>query len=145
MSSRAPIKVFVDSDVVISSLISTSGAAYGLLHDTEQVELYVSNMSSSELVKVVVRPHLKLDGLLHLISTRLHTVNISQSGEIVRRQFAKYVNVIDDAHIVAGAKEARVAFLISYNIRDFGAEKLRQDFQIILLTPGMFLQYLRSL
>jgi predicted nucleic acid-binding protein len=143
--ARTSIRVFVDSDVVISSLISTLGAAYTLVHDTEEVNLNISNFSAMELEKVVNRLHLDSEKLQTIISTRFATVTISQSYKKVQEQFAPYVRDIDDAHIVARAKEAKVTFLVSYNIRHFEAEKLRQDFQIILLTPGLFLQYLRSL
>ena len=139
------IRVFVDSDVVISSLISTSGAAYTLLHDTEEVQLHISNFSALELEKVVNRLQLDPEKLQTVISTRFAIVTVSQSYKKVREQFAAYVRDIDDAHIVAGAKKAKVMFLVSYNIRHFESEKLRQDFQIILLTPGRFLQYLRIL
>jgi putative PIN family toxin of toxin-antitoxin system len=144
MNSRSPIRVFVDSDVIISSLISKTGAAYSLLNDIKQVEFYVSNLSIAELEKVVIRPHLKIEGLHHLIDSRLRTINISSSLKMVKKEYADYVSDENDAHIVAGAKEAQANFLVSYNVRHFKPEKLRQDFQIILLTPGMFLQYLRS-
>jgi len=143
--ARTSIRVFVDSDVVISSLISTLGAAYTLVHDTEEVNLNISNFSTLELEKVVNRLHLDSEKLQTIISPRFATVTVSQSYKKVQEQFATYVRDIDDAHIVAGAKEAKATFLVSYNIRHFEAEKLRQDFQIILLTPGLFLQYLRSL
>lgn len=139
------IRVFVDSDVVISSLISKSGAAYMLLHNTEGVELYLSNFSTLELEKVVDRLQLDLKKLQKVIDARFTTTKISQSYGTVQEKFARYVKDVDDAHIIAGAKEARVAFLVTYNIRHFESEKLRQNFQIILLTPGLFLQYLRSL
>ncbi|HUC95678.1 MAG TPA: PIN domain-containing protein [Candidatus Saccharimonadia bacterium] len=140
-----PIRVFVDSDVIISSLISKSGAAFTLLHNTNQIELYISNFSSLELQRVAERLNIKLDVLNTVIDTRLKSVKIDLPYESVQHKFADYVRDPHDAHIVAGAKEAKAAFLVSYNIRHFNAEKLRQDFQIILLTPGLFLQYLRSL
>lgn len=139
------IRVFVDSDVVISSLLSISGAAYTLLHDTKKVELYVSNFSTLELKKVADRLQLDRGKLQKVISTCFDTVKINQTHEKVQGRFAPYVRDIDDAHIVAGAKAAKVRFLVSYNIRHFESEKLNRDFKIILLTPGLFLQYLRSL
>ncbi len=145
MATDRPIRVFVDSDVIISSLISRSGAAFTLISHTEQVKLYISNYSVSELNKVVDRLHLQQEELHNIIKTRLTAVKIDQTYKKVQLQFADYVRDSDDAHVVAGAKEARVSFLVSYNVRHFNTEKLRQDLQIILLTPGLFLQYLRSL
>jgi predicted nucleic acid-binding protein len=146
MSRRVlPIRVFVDSDVIISSLISLSGAAFLLLNKTKDVELYLSNFSVTELERVTKRLDIKSEKLNSLIETRISCIEIEQSYEAVQKQFAEYVRDTHDAHVVAGAKHVEAAFLISYNIRHFEAEKLRRDFQLILLTPGTFLQYLRSL
>lgn len=145
MANPKPLRVFVDSDVIISSLISTSGAAFTLLHDTKGIELYVSNFSISELEKVVSRLHLESNRLHETISAYFATVEICLPYEEIQLQFAEYTRDTDDTHIVAGTKESKATFLISYNIRHFEAEKLTQDFQITLLTPGLFLQYLRSL
>ena len=145
MTVARPILVFVDSDVIISSLISKSGAAYALLHNTKQIELYVSNFSILELEQVSKRLGIEVELLNIVIAKRLNSVKVDSSYAKVQREFADYVRDPHDAHIVAGAKEAKAAFLVSYNIRHFVPEKLREDFQLILLTPGLFLQYLRSL
>jgi len=145
MTTIRPIRVFVDSDVIISSLISNLGASYALLNTIQQTECYVSNFSIKELEEVVARLKLDRDMLDKVIDTKLITVEINQTYKKVKAEYADYVQDPDDAHIVAGAKEAKATFLLSYNVRHFNAEKLRQDFQIVLLTPGLFLQYLRSL
>ena len=145
MTVARPILVFVDSDVIISSLISKSGAAYTLLHNTKQIELYVSNFSILELEQVSKRLGIEVELLNIVIAKRLNSVKVDASYAKVQREFADYVRDPHDAHIVAGANEAKAAFLVSYNIRHFVPEKLREDFQLILLTPGLFLQYLRSL
>ena len=145
MANLPAIRVFIDSDVIISSLISNLGAAYALLHHKQGLELYISNLSVIELEKVARRLHLDIEDLHKLINNYLAPINIYQSLDVVKQRYARYVHDIDDAHIVAGAKEAKATFIVSYNIRDFKAERLNQDFQIVLLTPGLFLQYLRSL
>lgn len=139
------IRVFVDSDVIISSLISQSGAAFALLYFEEQADLYISNFSVSELNKVVNRLHLDRESLKDVIDSQFTTVTISLGDKLVKTQFAGYVRDPDDAHVVAGAKEANASFLVSYNIRDFDTEKIREDLHITLMTPGLFMQYLRSL
>lgn len=75
------MKVFTDSDVIISSLISSSGASHLLLESAESTKFFVSNISTKELKKV---------------------------------------------------------------IRHFKVDKILKDFNIIVTTPGKFLQYLRS-
>jgi len=145
MATVRPIRVFVDTDVIISSLISDTGAAFALINSINEVELYISNFSVLELNKVVDRLHLQTTTLQQAINKRLNTVEIRQAYEKVQIEFADYVSDQDDSHIVAGAKAAKAFFLVSYNVRHFNAEKIKKDYDIVLLTPGMFLQYLRSL
>lgn len=145
MPSTKPIRVFVDSDVVVSSFISATGAAFLLLNDTKDIELYVSNFSAIELSRVTERLNIESGKLDSVLITQLERVEIALTYEQVKQQFAQYVLDPDDAHIVAGAKESKAVFLVTYNIRHFDAEKLKQHFQLIVLTPGLFLQYLRSL
>ncbi len=145
MKESVPIRVFVDSDVIISSLLSSSGAAFMLLNNIDNVELCLSNFSITELERVAAKLHIKSAKLNNLVNTRLSVVEVGESYQAVQKQFANYVLDTHDAHIVAGAKQARATFLVSYNIRHFQAEKLKTDFRIILMTPGTFLQYLRSL
>lgn len=48
------IKVFLDSDVIISSLISQKGAAYFLIQEKINLKLIISNISQKELFRVAV-------------------------------------------------------------------------------------------
>src|SRR3989344_1793362 len=139
------LKVFVDSDVVISSLISSTGAAFLLLNQTDDIELYISNISMSELERVMERLSLDASNLKKLAKKRFTIFQLGKTVAEVKKQFSDYVLDIDDAHIVAGAVRAKVQFLISYNTKHFKSDKLREDFNIILSTPANFLQYLRSL
>ena len=70
---------------------------------------------------------------------------MSHTIEEVKNEYKEYVSDIHDAHIVSGAKEAKVRFLISYNLKDYNLEKIKQDLNILVMSPGQFIQYLRSL
>lgn len=139
------LKVFVNSDVIISSLLSSSGAAHFLLHNTDAVKPCISNLSLQEMRIVVER--LAIDGkkLASLLEGNIEIVQLQYTLETVKSAFGKYVLDENDAHIVAGAKEAKAKFLVSYNTKDFKVEKIKQDFTVILITPGYLLQYLRSI
>ena len=139
-----PLKVFVDSDVIISSLISSTGAAYLLLNQ-EKLDLAISSISLEELKIVVERLDISKDKLNALIKRRFKIVSLNDSLKKIKLEHKDYVSDINDAHIVAGAREGKVKFLISYNTKHFKAEKLKEDFNIILATPAKLLQYLRSL
>ncbi|MBF8249601.1 MAG: PINc protein [Candidatus Levybacteria bacterium] len=138
------MEIFVDSDVIISSLISKSGAAYMLLR-TEAVVPIISSTSQKEIEIVQDRLQINEDGFKELLQKRLKVISLPTSIGKIKEIFKKYVLDINDTHIISGAKEAKVRFLITYNLKDFKIERIREDFNIIVLTPGQILQYLRSL
>lgn len=133
--------VFVDSDVVISSLISRNGAAHLLMHDT-QITRYVSDVSYAEFKHVAEVLHLSKNDLKKLVQTQCRIVSIRESK---RKNMMEYTRDKNDAHIVLGAKQSKAKFLVTYNTKHFRTEKIREDLGIILLTPAFLLQYLRSL
>src|SRR3989338_4159656 len=133
--------VFVDSDVVISSLISEKGAAYFTLH-RKDINPCISSVQITELNEVIDRLRLDRSKFNSLAIDQLETVALNQSIKEIKLYFKEYVIDEDDAHIVAGAKKAKVSFLVYYNIRHFKVEKIKRDFNILIKTPGGLLQYL---
>ena len=139
------MRVFVDSDVIISSLLSESGAAYLLINKNyKDLNLFVSNLSCQELKIVAKRLKIKKKKLENLVKKRFKTVRLKESGEGLKTKYGRYTTDPDDSHIVAGAKKARAKFLLTYNHKHFKTNKIKKDFDFILLTPSNFLQYLRS-
>lgn len=137
------IRVFVDSDVIISSLISRTGAAYLLMHDIRIVR-FVSDISFSELKRVAVKLHILEKELVSLIRLQCKEVWVGDKGKALK-QMADYTRDTGDAHIVLGAKRAKVKFLVTYNMKHYRKEKIQEDLRIIVLPPAFLLQYLRSL
>ena len=135
------MRIFVDSDVGISSLLSKNGAAYLLLHHS-RITPVISNISVKELKIVVKRLDIKEGSLDNLLQKKFKIIKLKRTIKV--RDFIGCVKDVNDAHIIAGAKAAKVNFLITYNIKHFEVEKIKRDFQIILMSPGNFLQYLRS-
>lgn len=114
-----PIKAFLDSDVIISSLLSSTGAAH-LLVNKKSVVKYISNLSVKEIKIVAKRLGIKTAAVNRLI---------------------KGLKII----LVAGAVASEARFLLSYNLKHFKIEKIKRDFNILVYRPAQFLQYLRSL
>jgi predicted nucleic acid-binding protein len=137
------LKIFVDSDVVISSLISSSGAAHLLLNQ-ENLQLTISNLSLKEIKEVAKRLNIAGERVDQLI-TKLKIVKMSQSLPQIKKEYTNFVYDQDDAHIIAAAVLSKAKYLISYNQKDFNSNQIKMHFDIILMTPGQFLQYLRSL
>jgi predicted nucleic acid-binding protein len=126
------MKIFIDSDVVISSLISQKGAAYQLLNLDTMVTKVVSAVSLKELT---------------VVTNRLGIERVLPKFEICKikniEKYSEYSLDANDAHIIAGADQSNSRFLITYNLRHYKIDKIKRDFEIIIMIPGIFLQYLR--
>lgn len=139
------MKIFLDSDVVISALISSNGASFYLIKiiNEKNIQGYISDISKVEIEKVIKRMNLSLN----LFKDQLKYLKISKlllNLEDYPKKYKKYVNDPFDGHIVAGCKYSKSKFLITYNQKDYNQEQIKRDFDIIVMTPGKFLQYLRS-
>ncbi len=137
-------RIFLDSDVVISSLISEKGAAY-LLINTPSLRLFISNISKKELQDVTKRLQINQRSLRETIKTNVETTYINVAVTSLKTQYKNYVTDPDDAHIIAGADKSQAKFLVTYNLKHYHIDKIKQDLNIIVLTPANLLQYLRSL
>lgn len=138
-----PIRVFVDSDVIISSLLSRTGAAYLLMYDT-RITRYVTDVSFVELKRVAGVLHISEKELVNLVRSQCKEVRIADKRDALKRM-TEFIRDMGDAHIVLGAKLAKTKFLVTYNMKHYRTEKIRDDLGIIVLTPAFLLQYLRSL
>lgn len=136
--------IYVDSDVVISSLLSSNGATYLLLHQSN-LSLFVSSVQKKELLLVCQRLTIKEKNLNNLFNHELKIIPLKEPIGVTKKKYNKYVRDSNDSHIVAAAHKAGVRFLITYNLKHFVIDAIKQDFGIQILTPGLFLQYLRSL
>lgn len=128
---------FVDTDVVISSLISQKGAAF-LLLENKMADFMVSNVSEEEILEVAKRLKISLEKTKLLIK-KLRRVEIKDQTDCER-----YVSDPGDTHIIAGARNSNAKFLITYNSKHCKIDKIKQDLGITVLSPAMFLQWLRS-
>lgn len=137
-----PHKIFLDSDVVISALLSHQGAAHLLIYKTN-VQKWISNFSQKE-IKIVAK-RLSISGeKLRQAFKLLSVVALNDDLDKIKEKFENFVNDSNDSHVVAGAAAAKVNYLITYNLKHFRMDKIKSDFGTVVMTPGIFLQYLRS-
>ena len=134
---------FVDSDVVISSLLSVTGAAYTLIQDPK-LKPTISSISVSELQIVANRLGIKATELETLIASQFSVVKIGKNLSTIKDEYGQYVSDINDAHIVSGAHSAGSKYLISYNLKHFKTDKIKNELDILVMTPALFMQFLRS-
>ena len=131
------IKAFLDSDVIISSLLSSTGAARLLINKSSLIK-FISNVSAKEIQIVAKRLKIKTAVVDQLIR-RLKIVQLKQD-------FGKdCVTDRYDSHIVSEAVTAKTKFLLTYNLKHFKIDRIKRDYGILVYRPAQFLQYLRSL
>jgi len=136
-------KIFVDSDVVISSLISNLGASYQLINN-KNIVCFISNISHHELILVAKRLNLNDKKLKTIIKKRFKTVKLLQNLKQIKSDYNNCIKDLNDAHIVAGSVKSNVDFLITYNVKHYEINKIKEKYNIKIMTPGTFLQFLRS-
>lgn len=135
-------KVFIDSDVVISSLLSKKGASFLVLNNNSITPI-ISDVIQSEIEEVGRRLKIKLDGYESLGGIKV--VKMNKAEQRVVDEFAGYVFDQEDSHVVCGAKRSKSKFLLTHNIKHYNVEKIKRDLNILVMKPGVFLQYLRSI
>lgn len=138
------IKIFIDSDVIIASLISKTGASNIIVNHSASNN-FISNFSIEELERTVDKLGVDKSKLEGLIKSSLKILNVQLDKDEVLDRFGKYTYDIEDAHIVAGAKAAKARFLVTFNIRDYKIQKIGQELNIRVILPGELLEYLRSI
>ena len=136
------MRIFLDSDVIISSLLSSSGASHFLIHQT-QVKLLISSISHKELKVVIKRLNIEPSKLKDLVNKKFEVLKINNSQEDIKQKYMDFVVDIGDANIVAGANKGNSKYLITYNLKHFKKDKIKNELDISIMTPALFLQYLR--
>lgn len=141
-----PTRVFLDSDVIIASLLSEKGASYFFLHDVgfANIDFFITDFSLLEIQEVIKRHPIEAEKLSELVEKRLTVKKLDQASSKLKRM-QEYVSDDNDMHIIAGASQVKVKFLITYNITDFKIDLIHKAFDIKVIRPAGFLQYLRSL
>ncbi|MDO8650518.1 MAG: PIN domain-containing protein [Candidatus Berkelbacteria bacterium] len=137
------ISVYLDSDVVISSMLSKTGAANMLVNEPSLIKI-VSNYSLKELKIVAERLQISQDKLKS-VTESFTVITLSSDSKEQEKDFRKFVTDPGDTHIIAGAKKSGVRFLLTYNQKHFITNSIKNDLGVIVLTPARFVQYWRSL
>ena len=137
------IQVFLDTDVVISALLSKTGASYELIKNPE-VSKIVSKTVQKEINEVTKRLNIdKRETKRIFKNIRATPLNLTKKE--VFEEYKKFVFDEKDSHVVAGANRAKSRFLLTHNLKHYQVDKIKAEFGILVLKPGNFLQYLRSL
>lgn len=104
----------------------------------------ISSISKKEISIVSQRLRIDTNKVDNLLVNQVSIIKISSNINSIKKRYTPYVKDTNDTHIVAGAAQAQTKYLITYNIRHYMQDQIKEDFDILLMTPGAFLQYLRN-
>ncbi|MBI2008331.1 PIN domain-containing protein [Candidatus Amesbacteria bacterium] len=135
-------RLFVDSNVIVSCVRSQTGASYIVLHELS-FRCHTSNECQKEIQEISTKQLLN-PALVKRTISKLTVVNLKLSDAEILRRFGKYVTDLDDAHVIAGAKQVRAKFLLTHNLKHFQIDKIKKNLNIEVITPGRFVQSLRN-
>jgi len=79
-----------------------------------------------------------------LIGGRINVVNVKLNEGEIKKLYGKYTMDIDDAKIIGSAHKAKAKYLITYNLRHYKIDRIKEELDFAVLSPALFLQYLRS-
>lgn len=137
------IQVFLDADVVISAMLSETGASYAIINN-RKVKKIISKGILKEVEVVLTRLKISPVAARKLLRN-IRVIPLKTSKRIILKNFRRYIYDEEDAHVIAGAVISKSMILLTHNLRHYKVNKINSDLGIILFKPGNFLQYLRSL
>lgn len=142
------MKIVLDSDVVIAGLISAKGAGKYILKnfltDLSAIQIITSAEQIKEIKKAISGKNFiwPIDKkLLEKFCKKSKTIKLEVK---IQKKAQKFVIDIYDSHILAIAIQSKARFLLTYNLKDYKREKIKEIFDILVQNPGYFLQYLRQ-
>lgn len=141
-----PWRVFLDSSVLISGIISQTGASSAILDLGEAGEIIIV-LSKSVLVetdRVFERKFPALVGDFREFIKSLAPIITEDPTLHEIREAENFIHK-DDAPILAAARQANIHYLVSLDIKHFHHNKVRQYFKNPLFTPMQFLLEFRHI
>lgn len=139
----AKIRVFLDTDVIISSLLSKTGASANLISNPK-IEKIITNTVEQEIIEVSQRLNIDNQNTNSTLK-KIKIISLGISKKVLLKNYAEYVIDEKDTHVVAGARKSKSKFLLSHNSRHYKVNKIENAIGVLVIKPGNFLQYLRSI
>jgi predicted nucleic acid-binding protein len=139
-----PLRVFLDSNALLSGLVSESGAARRVL---DLAELGIIQVVLSDLIIVEVDRNLQEHSFEHLLplfrqyllGLKPHSQPDPTKEQVLRA--AEVVNV-KDAPILAAALEAELDYFLTFDTKHFKTPAIQERVSFEIVTPSEFLESL---
>lgn len=140
------LTVFLDTSVVLSGLISSTGGSGKLLKAGSQkkIKLVVTEKFVHEIVNQLRKVHVQHKTFEHVLSSRTIRIISTPSEEKIVK-FMPIIEDPDDAHVLAGAVSAGADTLVSLDKKHMLTPRVRGALKPIrVLSPQEFWAWMWS-
>ena len=137
-------RVFLDSSVLISGVISQAGASSAILDLGEAGEIVII-LSKGILIETDRVFEKKFPELIGSFREFIKNLSPIIAEEPTSQEIREAESVIDkdDASILAAAKKENIHYLVSLDIKHFHTNQVREYFKSPIVTPARFLTEFR--
>jgi len=138
-------KVFIDTSVIFSSLLSNSGASAKIFKSARSLDIFISQYVIDEVHDVLKQkaPHL-LDSFEQMLRVKDFAITPAPRKRLVLKA-RKIISDPKDAPILAAAISAKVDYLVTLDKKDFiNDAKVAERSGLTIVTPGQFVKLLKS-
>lgn len=141
------MRIVLDSDLIIAGLISSKGAGQELLKKfpKKKIKVFSSKKQIEETKRVLKRPRFTWKPNKKLWQAWQKKVNLIKLSNSDLKKSQTYVYDPNDSHILSLATKSKANFLLTYNLKDYKRSKIKDQYNVLVVSPGYFLQYLRSI
>lgn len=139
-------RVFLDSSVLVSGVISQTGASSAILDLGEAGEIVIV-LSKGVLIETDRVFEKKFPGLVGEFREFIKNLAPIVTTDPTAREIREAESVIDkdDAPILAVAGKVNIHYLVGLDTRHFHTPKARQYLQSPIVTPAQFLTEFRQI
>ncbi len=146
--ARTEVRVFLDSNVIISGLISDKAAPRVILdllcHDLPFIQAATGQYNIDEVERTIARKLPEIRTVLHDFMSRLRIEIISLPS---RKSLAKYRGVIadEDLPVLVSALEYGADYLVTGDKRHFRGLAGKKDLPLKVCSPSEFVEIIATI
>ena len=139
-------RVFLDSSVLISGILSQTGASSAILDLGEAAEIVIV-LSKGVLVETDRVFERKFPGLVGEFREFIRSLSPVVTADPTAQEIRDAESAIDkdDAPILAAARKVHIHYLVSLDTGHFHSSKARQYLKAPIVTPARFLTEFRNI
>ena len=133
-------RVFLDTNVLISGVLSRTGASAAILDlgEAEEILVVVSQQVLVEADRTFLKKFPDLIERYRKFIKNLAPLLLDDPPPAAIKEAARFID-LDDASILAAAKQGRLDFLVTLNTKHFHTPKAQGYVAAPIVTPGEFL------